>query len=468
MDQPVDELSFDMLFDQQPLASPKDRSPNVATPPSSTERGDKQSPPDERDMALKFGQVDENSDAVGLSMSAPQSGAGARRRTRSRKRSVVQKNDKEGVVEKEKLSIFVYSCNTKKLPWNNIIQLVDDRIKEPREYYYRENKCFGFVQFQQTEVASKACELLNDTEVGGALLGVERCTRGNPGSDSATPVVKNSILVIKNLPYNMKEEKLRQILSAFEEQKPEDVSFHHDSSGTFRGMAFVKYSSIQDASFVFDHINSIDVGGRPIKVEYKRKPDPSDEDHQKIQQQLQHFKENDDMSDLAFPFSLSNSQRKQIHSIAEKLGLRYQSYGENETRYIIVSKKKEDEGKPGSHNIPKRRLSGASSAQSVAGSWNDKQGFHSQGPSSHKYGSSWSDRTSMSYESSPKFRARSYSKGSKANNNNKGGGGGGNDNVPQSPSSVPGYVPQREPKGPDGTVGFGEKYKQNRLRSVEA
>ena len=64
----------------------------------------------------------------------------------------------------------------------------------------------------------------------------------------------------------MKEEKLRQILNAFEEQKPEDVSFHHDSSGTFRGMAFVKYSSIQDASFVFDHINSIDVGGRPIKV----------------------------------------------------------------------------------------------------------------------------------------------------------------------------------------------------------
>ena len=64
----------------------------------------------------------------------------------------------------------------------------------------------------------------------------------------------------------MKEEKLRRILHAFEEQKPEDVSFHHDSSGTFRGMAFVKYSSIQDASFVFDHINSIDVGGRPIKV----------------------------------------------------------------------------------------------------------------------------------------------------------------------------------------------------------
>ena len=119
-----------------------------------------------------------------------------------------------------------------------------------------------------------------------------------------------------------------------------------------------------------------------------------------------------------------------------------------------MSKKKDEEGGngPKSHQIPKRRMSGAASASSVAGSWNDKSPFHSS-----KYGSSWNDRTSMSYESSPKFRARSYSKGSKSN--------GKVDSVPPSPS-FPSYIPQREPKGPDGTVGFGEKYRQNRLRST--
>jgi RNA recognition motif-containing protein len=468
---PVDagDLSFDLLFvDNSSSSSSSNNDSGTPRVERETHAGKQMVSPNhpnhDNDLGMKFGtsHPDDNDGSMGLlSMSAPQSGAGARRRTRSRKRTTTLcKNEKDAVVEKEKLSIFIYSCNAKKLRWNSIIQLIDDRIREPREFYYRENQCFGFIQFQQTDVASKAVELLNDIDVGGSILGVERCTRGCPGRDDTTPLVKNSILVIKNLPYNMKEEKLRHILHAFEEQRPEDVSFHHDSSGTFRGMAFVKYSSIQDAAFVFDHINSIDVGGRPIKVEYKRKPDPSDEDHQKIQQQLQHFKDNDDMSDLAFPFSLSNSQRKQIHSIAEKLGLRYQSYGENENRYIIVSKKKEDDGKVGgggSHQIPKRKTSGASSASSVGGSWNDKNSFHSH-PSSQKYGSSWSnDRTSTSYESSPKFRVRSYSKGSKSTNKSE--------SVPASPS-FPSYIPQREPKGPDGTMGFSEKYRQNRLREV--
>ena len=189
--------------------------------------------------------------------------------------------------------MFVYSLNGKRLNWPQILGVLDGVVGETREYYFRENSHFGFLQFQTVEASIKAVEALAQRELGDIVLGAERCLRCGPGHDNpdpSTPLQPNVILVIKNLPYNMKQATLLQILACFPEQKPDDVSFHHDSAGLFRGMAFVKYCSLPDAVFVFEHLNGIDVGGRQIKIEYKRKPDPLDEEHQKIQQQLLHFK----------------------------------------------------------------------------------------------------------------------------------------------------------------------------------
>jgi RNA recognition motif-containing protein len=436
----VGDLSFDLLFsgDQN---SPR----NV--PPSKEDKGNGDLFQDGADYA------DEN-----LSTSAPQSSG--RRRTRTRKRTTTFcKSDKDLTVDKEKLCLFVYSCNGKKLNWPTIIAALDEGVAESREYYFKENHMFGFIQFQKPESVSKAIEILANSEIDGVHLDAERCLRASPGKDPKDPsdaiLVTNNILVIKNLPYNMKEEKLLNILNAFEDQRPEDVSFHHDSSGTFRGMVFVKYSSVQDAVFVYEHINNIDVGGRPIKIEYKRKPDPTDEEYQKLQQQLQHFKENDVMTDLAFPFSLSNSQRKQIHSIAEKLDLRFQSFGENENRYIIVSKKREDPEPSKNTQIPKRKQSGP---QKVATSWNDRD------RANPRFGSSWNDKqTSSGFGASPpeknESRKRSYSKGSTKVT------GGWSSSVGQTKDAKESflvYVPKREPKGPDGTNGFSTEYQKAR------
>lgn len=199
-------------------------------------------------------------------------------------------------MEKEKTCIFLCCAPAgKKLDSEAILSYIEESVgsKSTTSSYFLDY--FGFVQFTKAELATKAVDQMNGIEVGGTEVVVERCARSVPGRDlkassDATQTVKNTTLVIKNLPFSMKQEKLMLILHAFDEQKPESVAFHHDSSGTFRGMAFAKYRSIQDAVFVFDHINGIDVGGRPIRVEYKRKPDPADDEHQKIQQQLLHFK----------------------------------------------------------------------------------------------------------------------------------------------------------------------------------
>lgn len=195
--------------------------------------------------------------------------------------------------EREKSCVFVYSCNGKKLNWARLLSFLEEAVGEVRETYYRDNYHFGYLQFLKVDASLKAVEVLSQKELDDVVLCAERCVRCGPGHDNtdpSTPLVPNVILVIKNLPYNMKQATLLHILACFPDHKADDVSFHHDSAGLFRGMAFVKYASLSDAIFVFEHLNGIDVGGRPIKIEYKRKPDPLDEEHQKIQQQLLHFK----------------------------------------------------------------------------------------------------------------------------------------------------------------------------------
>ena len=150
------------------------------------------------------------------------------------------------------------------------------------------------------------------------------------------------------------------------------------------------------------------------------------------------------MSDLAFPYSLTNVQRKQIHMIAEKLGLTHRSYGENEHRYIIVSKKKEEENGKGIQ-IRKSRGNTQDNGSFAGRSWSDKGSL----PSSYVESSSPPGDRDV-------WRPRSLTGGSW-----KGGSSWSNNSSP-SDSSMPIYMPSRQPKGPDGTNGFSVEYRQAR------
>jgi RNA recognition motif. (a.k.a. RRM, RBD, or RNP domain) len=52
---------------------------------------------------------------------------------------------------------------------------------------------------------------------------------------------------------------------------PQSINLHFDNMGVFRGMAFIKYRSLDDAIKVYEALNGYDVGGRKVRVEYKRK-----------------------------------------------------------------------------------------------------------------------------------------------------------------------------------------------------
>jgi RNA recognition motif-containing protein len=87
------------------------------------------------------------------------------------------------------------------------------------------------------------------------------------------------------------------------EWKPQSVSYLYDGTGMFRGMAFVKYKEIEQATKVFNAINNMDINSRKLRVEYKRKVAEAEvEDNAtKLYDQLNTFRQNNAITELAFP-----------------------------------------------------------------------------------------------------------------------------------------------------------------------
>jgi hypothetical protein len=64
----------------------------------------------------------------------------------------------------------------------------------------------------------------------------------------------------------------------------------------------------------------------------------TDEEYNQLFKQLQTFKNNTSLREIVFPSELTSYQRKQLHTIAEKLRLYHESRSEGDQRYIVVSK----------------------------------------------------------------------------------------------------------------------------------
>jgi len=53
--------------------------------------------------------------------------------------------------------------------------------------------------------------------------------------------------------------------------KPEALNFHYDFGGQFKGLAFVNYKTSKETSRVIKLLKENEIGGRKLKVEYKKK-----------------------------------------------------------------------------------------------------------------------------------------------------------------------------------------------------
>lgn len=67
----------------------------------------------------------------------------------------------------------------------------------------------------------------------------------------------------------MKKEQILQLMTDMTLPLPYAFNYHFDQ-GVFRGLAFANFSSPEETKIVIEHMNSMDLNGRKLRVEYKK------------------------------------------------------------------------------------------------------------------------------------------------------------------------------------------------------
>lgn len=76
-------------------------------------------------------------------------------------------------------------------------------------------------------------------------------------------------IVIKNIPFAIKKEQLLDVMTKLNLPLPYAFNYHFDN-GVFRGLAFANFTLTDETSMVVNHLNGREIGGRKLRVEYKK------------------------------------------------------------------------------------------------------------------------------------------------------------------------------------------------------
>lgn len=76
-------------------------------------------------------------------------------------------------------------------------------------------------------------------------------------------------IVIKNIPFAIKKEQLLDVMTKLNLPLPYAFNYHFDN-GVFRGLAFANFTSTDETSSVVNQLNGREIGGRKLRVEYKK------------------------------------------------------------------------------------------------------------------------------------------------------------------------------------------------------
>jgi len=359
-------------------------------------------------------------------------------------RSPVQEQEKE----KGTTSVYISTQGENKIDVQSLLKRVE-LFGTVKAHYFREKQNFGFVQFLDASAVDAVIDDLNKNGVDGVPILAEKAVvskttgRASPTSVGGTPFspstpmtpsihsgssigsvglfsstpngtslfsANNSsllpqvgpekpdtILVLKNLPFSLKQDQLQEILMQMNSNAPQSINLHFDNLGVFRGMAFIKYRNLDDAIKVFDNLNGYDVGGRKVRVEYKRKNkgQPSDvpqewiddEDLRKLWEQVKEFNANPNLHEVSLSPLLNPSQRKQIHAMADKLKLTHFSNGDGEQRHICLKKPQQTSPSPVMMNGGGNGMVNSHSGHNIHVSLSSSLGQHNgHGTSSSSYG----------------------------------------------------------------------------------
>ena len=199
-----------------------------------------------------------------------------------------------------------------------------------------------------------------DIKVCGVPVTMERVTRFTPGQPPPAPAATGerqpvdadaTTIVLKNVPFQLRVEQLQAILQRTLAMRVRYVNYHLDQEGKFRGLAFVKFGSVDDATVALGVCGRMEINGRMLRAEWKRSrsrtaphasPLAMALDRAELHgEELTYFDKivswlNSSLDELTFPPTLSTEQRTTVHSLAARIGLEHESSGKGPSRFITV------------------------------------------------------------------------------------------------------------------------------------
>jgi hypothetical protein len=144
----------------------------------------------------------------------------------------------EGVAAEDANGLIVYGEPGTSLNANALLEAITT-LRLPGEvlrHWHRDGQHFCFVEFTRDVDTADVAKRIATLSVGGVTLSAEQCRRITPGRDPrthrATSEFKSSTLVLKNLPFQLRQETLTEILNRMP-CAPASINYHYDTTARF-------------------------------------------------------------------------------------------------------------------------------------------------------------------------------------------------------------------------------------------
>ena len=144
------------------------------------------------------------------------------------------------------------------------------------------SKGFGFVNYESHEMAEKAAEALNDTEVNGKKIFVGRAQKRNEREEELRRSFEHAKmekmakwqgvnLYVKNIDDDMDDDKLRAEFEPYGTITSSKIM--RDEKGTSKGFGFVCFSTPDEATKAVAELNNKMIGSKPLYVSLAQRRD---------------------------------------------------------------------------------------------------------------------------------------------------------------------------------------------------
>lgn len=250
-----------------------------------------------------------------------------------------------------------------------------------RDFFIERKTDFAFVQADDVESAKEIVRHADGMKLGnsGVTLSAERCVQITPLQDPKDFFRFGAVsdtLMLKNLPFNVSITELEvAIVSGRNIPTPREITPRLNSTGEFRGMMFVAFHTLEDATTACRRLHGAEILKRKVHAEFKRvqndgvsrisggrqrantlsggdtyarhsdaKPLRQELSPKEIEEKLDEFLSGKD-THIDFPMSLSSTLRRHVHNAAHRLGLEHScekvwdsSAGVNGSRVVRLRK----------------------------------------------------------------------------------------------------------------------------------